>query len=289
MVSLTSQEQPGQRPAADRPKMNFADRVALALLGVLGLFIWLHDRAWLADLDSALPLIAAWPLIYWLAGPWQFNQEEFRIHSRWLIAGGLAFLLGWLTSFTFLLSLGWVTAFWAWLGTRTATATRARLLRLLPLALLGFPWLALDFPTLAWWCRLFAASNAELVYTSLGFTVTREGTQLLVQQMPFDVAPACAGIKALQATFIAGSVLCFLQARTARTYWIGLACLPLVAALANALRVLVIVAAALSFGPEFAAGWFHDFGGWLVFLAMFGLTWLLLELARRWDRPAVRV
>jgi exosortase len=175
----------------------------------------------------------------------------------------------------------WAAALWAWLGQRLETETRQRVRRLLPLAVLAFPWVALDFPSLGWWYRLSTAWCAAHLFQSLGFEVHREGTQLIVAQMPFDVTAACSGIKALQAMLIAGTALCFLQVNAARLFWAGFACLPLVAWLANTLRVLLVFVVALSFGPEFASGWFHTFGGWLVLVGTFGFTWFGLETLRR--------
>ena len=265
--------------------MKTADRFWLVALVLGGLFIWLHDRAWLTAPDDALPLLAALPLLVWLAAPWTFSNQPFQFNRALLAAAGVTTVLGLVTGFNLLLSLAWTAALWSWLGRRLEAQSRARVLRLLPLAVLAFPWLSLDFPALGWWFRLSAAWSAEHLFALSGFAVHREGTQLLVAQMPFDVTPACSGLKALQAMLIAGTALCFVQTSTSRFYWLGLAGLPLVAWLANAARVVTIVVAALSAGPEFALGWFHGVGGWLVIVGMFGLTWLGLEALRRCERP----
>ena len=147
--------------------------------------------------------------------------------------------------------------------------------------MLAFPWITRDLPALAWWYRLSAAWSAEHCLSGIGLEVRREGTQIFVHQLPFDVAPACSGIQGLQALLVAGTALCFLQVGTRPFYWPAVGLLPLVAWLANALRVMLLIAAGLSFGPEVVTGWFHTVGGWLVLVMMFGLTWLALELLRR--------
>jgi exosortase len=267
--------------------MQTADRLLTAFLAAVAVLIWSHDRSWLGAPDDALPLLAALPLFVWLAGPWRASTEAFGMNRSLLAVGGVTFVLGLLTGLNLLLALAWASVVWAWLSRRVDRETRKRIWRLLPLLVLAFPWLSLDFPSLGWWFRISAAASAEFFFQVLGFAVHREGTQLLVAQVPFDVTPACSGIKALQAMMIAGTTLCFLQLGGSRAYWAGILCLPLVAWLANASRVVTIVIAALSGGPEFASGWFHSVSGWLVIVAVFGVTYAALELARRATRKGV--
>jgi len=261
--------------------MRTVDRIFLAVLTFAGLFIWLHDRTWLVSPGDSLPLLAALPLLVWLVAPWSFAHSDFKADRRSLAVAGVLFVAGLILGLNLLLALAWSATLWSWLGRRLDVPTRNRVSRLLPLAVLAFPWLTLDFPSLGWWYRLSGAWCAELIFQTLGFAVHRAGTQLSVAQMPFDVTAACSGIKALQAMLIAGTALCFLQVNGKHLFWIGLAFLPMVAWLANTMRVLVIVTATLSFGPEFAAGWFHYFSGWLVIVGTFGLVWLGLETLRR--------
>jgi hypothetical protein len=51
--------------------------------------------------------------------------------------------------------------------------------------------------------------------------------------------------------------------------------------------VIVIVTASLSIGPEFASGWFHDFGGWLVIVSVFAALWFGIEVLRRKFKIAI--
>ena len=267
--------------------MPTADRRFTLVLVIAAGFLWIHDRAWLRAPEDALPLLVGLPLFAWLAAPWRWSSAPFRLHRGWLAIAGLIAVLGLITQLNILLALAWTATLWSWLRSRLPTDHRVRAARLLPLAVLAFPWLTLDFPALGWWCRLSAAVSAEHCFQFLGFAVRREGTQLLVAQMPFDVTPACSGIKALQALLIAGITLCFIQCGQSRRYWFGVACLPLVAWLANVVRVQAIVVAALSFGPEFASGWFHSVGGWMAIAALFGLLGWGLEMAR--ERNPIRI
>lgn len=261
--------------------MKAVDRRFLAGLVLAAAWIWLRDPAALAEPADTLPLLAALPLLAWLGAPWRFGAAPLQLHRAWLALAAVALLLGVASGLVGLLALAWTAMLWAWLRSRLEPEARERVWRLLPLAVLAFPWLSLDLPVLGWWFRLSAAWSAGQVYQSLGFTVQREGVQLLVQHLGFDVAPACSGIKGLQAMLVAGTALCFLQLGGRRPYWPSLAVLPLAAWLANTARVLLVIAAALTAGPEFAGGWFHSAGGWLALVAMFGFTWLALEGFRR--------
>lgn len=266
--------------------MKRADRIAIVVLVCTGAFIWMHDLAWLAEAGETLPLLAALPFLVWLVSPWELNDSALAVNRRMFVFSGVLWLLGLALGLGVFLALGWATALWSWFSPRLAADTRDRMRRTLPLAILAFPWLTLDFPSLGWWFQLSTAWSAEHLFQVVGLKVLREGTQLSVGQMPFEVTPACSGIKALQAILIAGTALCFVQLKPARMFWTGVALLPLVAWLANTLRVLLIFVVALSFGPEFAMGWFHTFGGWLVLVGTFGLTWFAMDCLSRRLEPA---
>lgn len=261
------------------------DRLCLAGLAAFGLFIWLHDFAWWSSPDDTVPLLVALPLAAWLAAPLRLSAEPAKTSQGLLALAGVSTVLGLAAGLNLPLAAGWTAALWAWLGGRLETESRKRVFRLLPLCLLAFPWISLDFPALGWWFRLSAAWAAEQFFGGMGMAVSREGTGLLVAQMPFDVTPACSGLKALQAMLVAGTALCFAQIRQPAVYWPSLAVLPAIAWLANTVRVVVILAAALSVGPEFATGWFHPVGGWIAMGVMFGATWLGLEALRRLRLP----
>jgi len=295
--------------------MRLADWLFLAGLAAMGAWIWLRDTG--LDLSSGdmWPLLASLPLMAWLGDPWELtcfprtgpgtmnrvgasahhqpsthrpsagSQEaaegRFRLDVKSVGTAGVALVAGLLSGVVGLLALGWTALLWGWLSPRLSADGQARAWRLMPLALLAFPWIALDLPSLGWWYRLSAAWSVEHGLDLVGLAVRREGTQLFVHQLPFDVAPACSGIQTLQALLVAGTALCFLQIGRCRFYWLALGLLPLVAWLANATRVLLVIAGALSFGPAAIEGGLHTTGGWFVLMVMFGLTWLALEMLRR--------
>lgn len=258
-----------------------ADGLWLVGLALGGAWIWRREPGCLATPAETLPILAALALLAWFGAPWRLQPGPFRLGQSALAVAGVALVAGLLSDLMVLLALAWTALLWAWLRPRLLPDAQPRARRLLPLAVLAFPWLHLDLPSLGWWYRLSAAWTAEFSMHLLGLAVRREGTQLFVQQLPFDVTPACSGMQTLQALLVAGSALCFLQVGARRFYWFTLAFLPLVAWFANTVRVLLIIVLGLSFGPEFASGWFHMTGGWLVLVVMFGLTWLGLAALRQ--------
>ncbi|MEI6075806.1 MAG: exosortase/archaeosortase family protein [Verrucomicrobiota bacterium] len=251
------------------------DFLWLASLLAVAAFIWLRDCSWISSADEVLPLLAAPAVFLWLGAPWHgWRNESASVNLRlWSVAAAI-FLAGIVLEITFLLALGWTLAMWSWLQRQASPEKNAVVRRLLIFPLLAFPWLALDLPSLGWWFRLSAAWSAAQLFHCLGLAVTREGTQIVVENFPVDVSAACAGLKVLQAMLVAGGLLAFVQLGRSRWYWPAVAMLPLIAWLANTLRVVMLSTVALTFGADAASGWFHEWGGWLVLMVMFGLCGL---------------
>ena len=269
--------------------MKGRDQLWLGALLVLALFIWLRDRTWLSSPDEVLPLLAAPAVFLWLGAPWHgWARTDVSLNFTLFAVALVLFVVGLALDVTLLLSLGWTLALWSWLATRVSPQKYSSLRRLLIFPLLAFPWLALDLPSLGWWFRLSAAWSAEHFFSALGLVVTRDGTQIVVQNFPVAVTPACAGLNALQAMLVAGSFMAFVQLGRSRWYWPALMVLPLVAWLANTLRVIMLSTVALTFGADAANGWFHQWGGWLVLMVMFttcGAAFALLGRAPK--KPGV--
>jgi exosortase len=272
---------PPSRAKGRRFELSSPDWLWLGALAALAAWIWLRDRAWLSAAEEVLPIVAALPLFAWLGAPWCFRADAFSLHRPTLALAGACLVAGIAGNLTLLLALAWTAALWSWLRQRLAPDQILRAHRLLVLPLMAFPWVTLDGATLSWWFRLSAAWATAGLFHLIGFSVAREGTQLLVQGLPVSVDASCSGLKVLQAMLIAGTIIAFLQLGRTRSYWWSLPCLIGMAWLANTLRVLTLSATALSFGSEFAAGWFHAWGGWFVLVLMFALCWAVFALWRR--------
>jgi len=262
--------------------MKWRDQLWLGGLLAIAAFIWLRDRTWLTSSDEVLPLLAAPAVFLWLGEPWRSWQKNAdAINFKLLISALVIFILGLALDVALLLALAWTMALWSWLSGKISPAQSNKLRRLLVFLLLAFPWLALDLPSLGWWFRLSAAWSAEHFFQALGLAVTRDGTQIVVQNFPVAVTAACAGLNALQAMLVAGSLMAFVQLGRTRWYWPALLVLPLAAWLANTLRVVMLSTVALTFGADAARGWFHEWGGWLVLIVMFTLCGAAFALLGR--------
>lgn len=239
------------------------------LLALCFVLIWLQDTGWAQSLSDTLPVLAALPLFYWLGRPWQLSGEPSPPSSPFLLVGIALFALGLITGVALFPALGWTAFLWSWLSPRLDPAARRRVMKLMPLPVMAFPWLLLDGRPVGWWFRLSGAEATEGVFTLLQLDVLRQGTRLLVENLPVDVAPACSGLNTLQAMLIAGITLAYLELGATRLYWVALPLLVVAAWAANTLRIIAITGTALAFDPETAMGVFHTLGGWLVIVIMF--------------------
>jgi exosortase len=184
-------------------------------------------------------------LILLIAG--LFGAELFlaRISLIGVIAGTILFLLGW---------------------------HHLRLLAFpIALLILMVPLPALVFNQIAFPLQLFASRIGELVLTTAGIPVLREGNILELSTTRLEVAQACSGIRSLVSLVTLGVILGKLNEprRWARVV-LALAAVP-IAIVENAARVAGTGLAAHWVGPEAAEGFVHTFSGWVMFVLAFAL------------------
>ena len=251
-----------------------------SLLTALAVFIWVRDLTWVSAAGDALPILAGLPLFIWLGWPWCFTTSPFRVRGIFLTLAAFVLVIGVVTELTLLLALSWTFLLWGWLRERLPMEALPTVRKLLVLPLLAFPWITLDCQWLGWLFRLSAAWVVAHWFLLMGFVVTQNGTNLLVQGLPISVEAACSGLNTLQSTLIAGSTLAFIFLGRQKNYWWNLPALVGLAWLANTARILTLVVAALTAGPEFSQGIFHTWGGWLVLVLMFLLCWALFAFQR---------
>jgi exosortase len=148
-------------------------------------------------------------------------------------------------------------------------------LRLLafPIALLILmvPLPAIVFNQIAFPLQLFASRVGEVVLTTAGIPVLREGNILELSTMKLEVAEACSGIRSLVSLLTLGVILGKLSEprRWARVV-LALAAVP-IAIIENAARVAGTGLAAHWIGPQAAEGFIHTFSGWVMFVVAFAL------------------
>lgn len=255
----------------------WTDRAYLILLGVYAIFIWLRDTTWITSSDDTLPILVALPLFYWIGAPWKFVENPAPISIRDLSLTLLFFLCGTGLNSTFFLTLSWTWALWSWLSSRLPQEKLPYIKKLLILPMMAFPWISLDANQIGWWFRLTGAWAAAHFFSFFGSEVSRQGTQMVVNGMPISVEVACAGLNTLQSMLIAGSVVAFIFLGKSNRFWWNLPIIIAVSWLANTARIIIITLAALYVNRQFAMGAFHEIGGWVVIMVMFGFCWFIFS------------
>ena len=249
-------------------------RVLLAAIWLAG---WLpfwrsnHSRADALAALAATTLLVAAVRRHWTGDP-------VRLPTKVLVVGLVLAAAGVVAEFTLLVALALVVL----AGHGCSTDARRRdELRLL--ALLSLPWLATDGAPLALAFRHSAAIATGAVFHALGFAVARDGTTLTIEGQPLGVVAACAGLDTLHATLVAGAWLAGVL-RGRKRFWLAVSLLPALAWLANTVRVITLGGVALEWGPETAAGWFHNWGGLTVIVVMFTLAGMWVHVLHRAER-----
>lgn len=253
-------------------------------LAVLAVFIWLRDTAWMTSLDDTLPILVALPLFVWLMMPWEWRSDP-PAYSVNLFAFGVAlFSIGIGLNITFLLTVAWAALLSTWLMARLREDRLPDYYKLLPLAVMAFPWVSLDFTRVGWWFRLSGAWVTEALLSRAGFSVLREGTLLNINGLLISIEVACAGLNTLQSMLISGTIVAYTFLSHLPIYWLSFPFLILMAWIANTIRIIVICLLALLISPAFVMGPFHSWSGWGVIMLMFGLCWFVFSWASKRKR-----
>ena len=142
-----------------------------------------------------------------------------------------------------------------------------------PLAflLLMIPIPAIIFNRIAFPLQLLASQFGESAMGLANVPVLREGNVLILANTTLEVAEACSGIRSLVSLLTLAIVFgYFSDPRGWVRTLLALSSVP-VAIVTNGFRVAGTGIAAHRFGAAAAEGFFHEFSGWLVFVAAFML------------------
>jgi exosortase len=190
-----------------------------------------------------------------------------------VVAAGLAMLLaGVLGAELFLTRLsiivvaaGAILFLFGWATCRVLVFPLSFLLLMIPIP-------ALVFNQIAFPLQLLASRFGEAVMSAADVPVLREGNVLILANTTLEVAEACSGIRSLVSLLTLAIVLgYFSDKRSWVRCVVALSSIP-VAVITNGIRVAGTGIAAHRFGAAAAEGFIHEFSGWLVFVAAFGLT-----------------
>lgn len=255
---------------------------ALLLVAALsGLCIWAYDLAWMHEGADSWIVALCLPFAWFQGRPWRLRQpldEQNSLLGMTVLAMTIA-LVGLTLSIAFFLAAAWTLFVFTLVLTFFVPTNVLSLRRLLPFALFAFPWIVLDGQTIGWFFRYTGAIANEVVFKLIGLEVERSGVYLLVNGIQLRVEAECAGLNNLQAMLMIGGMLAYqkLGSHDGPRYWLAWLLLPALAWIANSIRIFILGSAGVSFGTEFASGWFHDWGGWFTLCCMFGITLVLFR------------
>jgi exosortase len=159
--------------------------------------------------------------------------------------------------------------------------------------LLMIPVPSIIFNQIAFPLQLLASRVGQAAISTANIPVLREGNVLVLANTSLEVAEACSGIRSLVSLLTLGIVYAYFIDRRLWVRLVIVASTVPVAILTNGARVAGTGIAAHYVGPEAAQGFFHEFSGWVVFVAAFGLILLIRRIvvwgaARAWPSAATQ-
>ncbi len=117
--------------------------------------------------------------------------------------------------------------------------------------------------------RIFSTGAAYAILKGFGADVVRQGTMLMSSTGSFaiDVADPCSGLRSLFAlAALTAGYAYFNQPTWLRRGLLFALSVP-IAVFGNVVRILTIVLVAACCSPDFATGFYHDYSGYVVFMA----------------------
>ena len=137
--------------------------------------------------------------------------------------------------------------------------------------------------------QLLASRFATFWLELVRVPVLREGNVLILPNYSLEVVEACSGIRSLMTLITLAIAYGYLiEPRRWIRYALVVLMLP-IAIVSNAIRIMGTGVLTYRFGPKAAEGFFHEFSGWVIFLAALALMFtshrILKRLAPRGEEP----
>jgi exosortase len=267
----------------------------LAGAGLLALSIVLYRHilaAWASDLwidpnyshGLLVPFVSAW-LVYERRRQLAALAVRPAISAIILVLAGLLLLaVGLLAAelftarLSFLVLVTGLIAFNLGYGSVRALA--------LPLGFLLFmvPLPALVLNAVSLPLQFLASQLAVSVLQEVGIPALREGNVIMLPHVSLEVVEACSGLRSLVSLAAVAVLLAALVLRRPVTRILLVASSVLIAVLTNGARVAGTGILSHHFGAAAAEGFFHEFSGWVMFVAALCLLGPEASLLRRLER-----
>ncbi len=114
--------------------------------------------------------------------------------------------------------------------------------------------------------------------------VLREGNVLILPNYSLEVVEACSGIRSLMTLITLAVAYGYLvEPRRSVRYALVILMIP-IAIVSNAIRIMGTGVLTYHFGPKAAEGFFHEFSGWVIFLAALILMFASHSILKRFGR-----
>ncbi|HEV2488868.1 MAG TPA: exosortase A [Candidatus Acidoferrales bacterium] len=153
-----------------------------------------------------------------------------------------------------------------------------------PLAflILMIPIPVLIFNEIAFPLQLLASRFATFWLQLVNVPVLREGNLIVLPNYTLEVVDACSGIRSLMTLITLAVAYGYLvESRRWTRYLLVFLMVP-IAIVSNAIRIMGAGILTYHFGPSAAEGFFHEFSGWVIFVAamllMFACHWVLRKI-----------
>jgi len=140
--------------------------------------------------------------------------------------------------------------------------------------------------------RIYMTGLTGFLLNGLGFHYLQSGTALYSVSGNFwlEIADPCSGIRSLIAMTAITAAYAYLTQRTLLRKWILFAAAVPLAVLGNMVRIVTIALVSEAFGSELGAGLYHEFSGYVIFMAitiplMIGFGYILdIDYHEAWNR-----
>jgi len=131
--------------------------------------------------------------------------------------------------------------------------------------------------------QLIASRFATFWLQLLNVPVLREGNQIILPNYTLEVVEACSGIRSLMTLITLAIAYGYLVEKKRWVRWSLVLLMFPIAIVSNSIRIFGAGFLTYHFGQDMAEGFFHEFSGWVIFVAalllMFVCHWVLRKIA----------
>jgi EpsI family protein len=129
--------------------------------------------------------------------------------------------------------------------------------------------------------KLVAAEASVVLANMFTFPMVREGSFIYFKEDFLIIGEVCGGLRSLIALLAFGALMAYLSRARVGARWFLVLMAPLIAMIANILRIFLLCMIAYFYGSKTAAGTVHDVSGFGIFAVAFVLFFALDSLVRR--------